>query len=216
MIPHGLKHAHFLQAADQIDDVGVPPRRKSRRYDLILRGKSYPPKYVISLAIRFAPNVEYRPEFNAVEAKNYFITRKYKIIDRHKKAASAIVLENDESTFPEGRAKYRLHRTLERDSKIVRKKKARRLADTGSLQCDVCSLDFKETYGSRGEGFIEAHHKTPVATLDGAAKTKLSDLALVCSNCHRMLHRGTPMLSVDELRHTVSDRRSRTQRGRSC
>ena len=210
MIPRDLKEEHFRQAAQRIDDEGVPARRKSRRYDLILRGKPYPPKYVISLAIGFAPSVGHPRRFNAIEAKNYFLARNYKVIDRREKTVLAIVPEDDESAFPEGTVRYRLHRNLERDSKIVRKAKEKRLWETGSLQCDVCSLDFKETYGARGEGFIEAHHKVPVATLGGAVKTKLSDLALVCSNCHRMLHRRTPMQSVEKLRRIVRERRSRT------
>jgi 5-methylcytosine-specific restriction protein A len=32
----------------------------------------------------------------------------------------------------------------------------------------------------------------------------LSDLALVCSNCHSMLHRGNPWPSVDELRRSLA------------
>lgn len=215
MIPHGLKEEHFLQAADQIDDEGVPSERKSYHYDLILRGKPYPPKYVLSLASKFATGVEHPSyRFNAVEAKNYFLARSYKVVDRRDNAASVIVSEDDESTFPEGKVQYRRHRSLERDATIVRKAKVKRLEKSGGLQCDVCSLDFKESYGSRGEGFIEAHHTLPVATLGGGVKTKLSDIALVCSNCHRMLHRGRKMLSISELRKIVHDRQTRKRRGR--
>jgi len=111
-----------------------------------------------------------------------------------------IVIEDDESAFPEGKEKFRQHRHLERDSKIVRRAKAQRLSKTGKLECEVCQLDFARRYGERGRGFIEAHHKVPVSQLDGKKRTKIEDLALVCSNCHRMLHRGQPLLSVDQLR----------------
>ncbi len=211
MIPRELKEDHILQAIERIDDTGVPPRRKSRRYDLVFEGKRYPPKYVISLAIGFTPGVEHPPRFNAVEAKDYLLGHNYEVSDRSAKSALSIAPEDDESAFPEGTARYAFHRKLERDAKIVRKAKENRFSETGNLKCDVCSLDFKKTYGSRGEGFIEAHHKAAVATLGGTVKTKLSDLALVCSNCHRMLHRGSPMLSVDELRRIVHDRQSKTR-----
>jgi len=111
-----------------------------------------------------------------------------------------IVIEDDESAFPEGKEKYKQHRYRERDGKIVKRAKAQRLAMTGKLECDVCLLDFARRYGERGKGFIEAHHKLPVSQLDGKKRTKLEDLALVCSNCHRMLHRGQPLLSVEQLR----------------
>jgi len=108
--------------------------------------------------------------------------------------------EDDESACPEGAEKYRWHRDLERDEKVARKAKSKRLSETGKLECEACDFDFATKYGDRGVGFIEAHHKTPVSQLDGKTHTKVSDLALVCSNCHRMLHRGPSLLSVDELR----------------
>ncbi len=111
-----------------------------------------------------------------------------------------VVNEDDESAFPEGSEKYVLHRIRERDSAITRKAKRERLAHTGKLACDVCDFDFLIEYGEHGDGFIEAHHTVPVAKLDGHQKTKIKDLALVCSNCHRMLHRGDPLLSVEQLR----------------
>ena len=57
-------------------------------------------------------------------------------------------------------------------------------------------------YGELG-GFIEAHHTVPVARLRGKTKAKIADLALVCSNCPRMLHRGS-LLSVKELRQLIT------------
>ena len=208
MIPRELTKDHILRAIRRIDEEGVPAQRKSRRYDLIFRGNAYPPKYVLFLAIGFAPDIERPPIFNAIEAKNYFVSRSYEVRDRRATSALSIVPEDDESAFPEGKVRYALHRRMERNATIVRKAKENRVARTGKLQCDVCSFDFSTTYGSRGEGFIEAHHKVPVATLGGEVKTSISDLAMVCSNCHRMLHRGTPMLSVKELRGIVNDRQA--------
>jgi hypothetical protein len=103
--------------------------------------------------------------------------------------ADMVVDEGDESAYPEGAERYRLHKARERDRKIIHLAKARRYRDTGRLQCEVCETDFHLVYGELGHGFIEAHHKIPVSQLDGTKKTKLDDLALVCSNCHRMLHR---------------------------
>ena len=65
--------------------------------------------------------------------------------------------EDDESAFDEGASVYARHKRLERDRAITRKAKAKRLLESGRLECDVCSFDFRETYGPRGVGFIEAH-----------------------------------------------------------
>ncbi len=104
----------------------------------------------------------------------------------------------------EGGVLLKLHRSRERDSKLVRRKRADVLKRTGALACEVCSLDFGARYGELGEGYIEVHHLKPVASLGGGGKTKLSDLAVVCANCHRMLHRGRRLRTLDDLRKAMS------------
>ena len=67
------------------------------------------------------------------------------------------------------------------------------------LSCQVCNFSFEENYGGLGKGFIEAHHIFPISELTEETPTKVEDIALVCSNCHRMLHRRRPWLSLEEL-----------------
>lgn len=107
-------------------------------------------------------------------------------------------VDDDEYEAEEGAVVLRLHRSRERDPKLAEKKKRQALARGEKLECEACRFDFERAYGRHGRGFIEVHHRKPVSTLIQGEKTKLSDLALVCSNCHRMLHRGA-LLSTDEL-----------------
>lgn len=100
----------------------------------------------------------------------------------------------------EGRVLTRMHRVRERNRDLVETRKGRALKTTGRLQCEACGFDFRERYGERGCGFIEAHHTRPVHTLMPGEKTRLADLALVCANCHRMIHARRPWISVEELR----------------
>ena len=87
MIPSDLNEQHFGQAAAEIDREGVPAKRRSVHYDLVLNGKRYPPKYVISLATKYATGTEHPADsFDAVEAKNYFLARDYEVIDRRSDA----------------------------------------------------------------------------------------------------------------------------------
>ncbi len=112
--------------------------------------------------------------------------------------------EDDEITsVKEGRVIYKLHKLRERDSKINKKKKDLYLNQNGKLDCEVCGFDFYETYGELGDGFIEAHHRVPLSDISGESKTQLKDLALVCSNCHRMLHREIDTLTVEELKNKI-------------
>ena len=105
----------------------------------------------------------------------------------------------DDFEAEEGAVVLRYHKARERRPELARKKRAQVLAATGKLECEVCTFDFGARYGEHGEGFMEVHHRTPVSELAAGAKTRLSDLALVCANCHRMLHRGG-LLSLQALR----------------
>ena len=105
----------------------------------------------------------------------------------------------------EGRILTRIHRSRERSRKLVENKKASVLKANGHLKCEVCSFDFEMTYGESGKGFIEAHHVKPVHTLAAGEKTKLEDLVLLCSNCHRIVHTQRPWLTVEELGQLIKD-----------
>lgn len=97
----------------------------------------------------------------------------------------------------EGLIKLRQHKVRERNPRLAQAKKDLSLKATGSLACEVCDFDFRKTYGELGDGFIECHHGVPLADLKPGTITRLSDLHLVCANCHRMLHRnGTIRVSA--------------------
>src|SRR5258708_16742575 len=100
----------------------------------------------------------------------------------------------------------KLHKVRERKPQLVSRKKKSVLAETGRLLCEACDFDFAETYGNLGEGFAECHHRLPLADYDEEAPTLLGDLAIVCSNCHRMLHRSRPMTTVENLRSVILQR----------
>ena len=89
----------------------------------------------------------------------------------------------------EGKEKYIRHKTRERNPEIIKRKKTEFKNEFGTLFCEVCHFDFSATYGPRGEGFIECHHNIPLHEEESERITKLSDLSLLCSNCHRMIHR---------------------------
>ncbi|MBC9032991.1 HNH endonuclease [Sphingomonas sp. JC676] len=95
----------------------------------------------------------------------------------------------------EGTATLRTHLRRERSKSLIERFKK----ELKTVACSVCDFDFGKTYGELGCGFIEAHHKIPVARLEPGARTRLEDLAAVCSNCHRMLHRSG-RLSIEDLR----------------
>lgn len=95
----------------------------------------------------------------------------------------------DEIEFDEGRILTRIHFARERNATLVTTKKRLLLTQTGKLECEACGFDFQAVYGDLGEGYAECHHTAPVATLNPGTNTRLTDLCILCSNCHRMIHR---------------------------
>jgi 5-methylcytosine-specific restriction protein A len=68
---------------------------------------------------------------------------------------------------------------------------------------EACGFDFAATCGQgRGREFIDCHHTTPLYVI-GKTDTRIEDLALLCSNCRRMIHVRPPWLTVAELRDLI-------------
>lgn len=116
-------------------------------------------------------------------------------------------INNFDNTFEEGipdvkegKEKYVRHKTRERSAEIVKKKKREFQQKHGKLFCEVCHFDFNDTYGDRGDGFIECHHNIPLHEEEKERITSTSDLSLLCSNCHRMIHRKKEWLTIDALK----------------
>jgi hypothetical protein len=99
--------------------------------------------------------------------------------------------------FEEGQKTLKVHQSRERSREL----RAAKILEAGDLvHCEVCGFDFAVEYPGVGDGFIEVHHRAPLADrAPEGSKTKLEDLALVCANCHRMLHRNE-LISIDGLR----------------
>ena len=114
--------------------------------------------------------------------------------------------EPDFQEASEGRVLTRMHRVRERSRKLVEAAKAAALKRHGRLCCEACGFDFSLKYGPEGEGLIDVHHTKPVHTLGDGAVTKLEDLALLCSNCHRFVHASRKWRSVQEVRLAIQAR----------
>lgn len=102
----------------------------------------------------------------------------------------------------EGRYLLRWHAYRERNPGLRRKKIVSVINAGGLLACEVCDFNFGEIYGDRGRGYIECHHVEPLHVGGQKART-VHDLALLCSNCHRMIHTRPPWPTPAELREVM-------------
>jgi predicted Mrr-cat superfamily restriction endonuclease len=80
MIPTNITREHVLKTLQEINATTIPARRESTNYDLIFEGKRYPPKYVISLANKYANGNQLDSKaFDAIEAKTFLPTLGFEI-----------------------------------------------------------------------------------------------------------------------------------------
>jgi len=105
-----------------------------------------------------------------------------------------------EGEVEEGKKVLKRHYVRERNPKVIKEAKRTALGQTGELRCEVCGFSFFDKYGERGKDFIEGHHKKPIAAMKEGEITSPEDIALICSNCHRMIHKKQPWLSIQELK----------------
>jgi len=71
-------------------------------------------------------------------------------------------------------------------------------------KCVICGVDFGQVYGHLGEGFIHVHHIDPVSAAgESRPIDPIRDLRPVCPNCHAMLHRKSPPISIEFLRELI-------------
>lgn len=111
--------------------------------------------------------------------------------------------EDDSEEFYEGRQLTRIHKERERHPGLRTKLLAAR-GKRGPLTCDLCREPAPEH--QYGEAVFEGHHTLPISS--GERVTKIKDMALLCANCHRIVHRAIAQrrewLSVDAVRDLPS------------
>lgn len=101
-------------------------------------------------------------------------------------AESLPAVEADEEFF-EGRLVTATHYRRERSPKLRAKLLAARAKD-GKLRCDGCAWTPGIIDALIADAAFEAHHLEPLAAT-GPRQNRISDLALLCANCHRLVHR---------------------------
>jgi predicted HNH restriction endonuclease len=123
------------------------------------------------------------------------------VCERREGEAGLLGLDSDYDAA-EGEPVLRRHLQYERNRVLVKRKKQAVLKLTGRLACEACGFDYAERYLDLGRDFCEVHHGKPLAKREERI-TNLDDLYILCSNCHRMIHRTDPMESVEIFRRRL-------------
>lgn len=86
--------------------------------------------------------------------------------------------------------------------RIERSSEARALAlRTYGYKCECCKICHDDSLRT---AVFEVHHKIPYAEDFEARRLKASDLAVLCANCHKMIHKMWDVADIDGLRKYLS------------
>lgn len=85
---------------------------------------------------------------------------------------------------------------------------ARTAKERFGTSCQVCGFNFGSVYGDLGDGYAEVHHLSPLSERpedewNEQVTTSLNQVAVLCSNCHRVIHRRRPALTIEDLRRAL-------------
>lgn len=161
-------------------------------------------------------HIKPKPQFGQVDWNwltqdlHLFVYRNILNLYKPKETKKTNISDDFEPISVEGEGKLATHMRYERDNSFIRKIKELAIKANPMLNCQVCGFSFFDKYGELGQGFIEAHHKLPLSETK-ETKTTRDDIALLCSNCHRIIHRGTSQLddnsimTIDELKALLNE-----------
>ncbi|MDR3727059.1 MAG: DUF3578 domain-containing protein [Terracidiphilus sp.] len=109
--------------------------------------------------------------------------------------------EEQGNDFIEDYAAFRFHRRIERNSAL-----SKMVKKIHGYTCEACHINFSKFYpGINKNKYIEAHHLVPIATLKGqkVSRNPKTDFAVLCANCHRMIHRFHAPGDLQAFRNTL-------------
>lgn len=101
----------------------------------------------------------------------------------------------------EGRRLLVLHLQRERSQTVVRNKKKQ----AASLDCEICAFSFGRVYGSCASDYCEVHHLVPLSDVEHTTQTRMEDLAILCANCHRVVHLHNPPYTLNHVRSMLDE-----------
>src|SRR5690606_10429469 len=105
----------------------------------------------------------------------------------------------DQVVLTEGQKKIIIVNSYERNPKARQK-----CIEYWKALCAVCGFDFEQTYGDLGKGFIHVHHFILISDMVKNYQIDLvNDLRPVCPNCHSMIHKTDPPLTIEELKEQL-------------
>ena len=186
-------------------------RARAKRMDSIIQ-RAHQDALPVRVAILSPSKPEGRADLRLLDPKNWLVTS-YNATNGENLIRRGVEewvgdhsFDPETQQFSEGAARRRFIVHRHREHRLRQEKLKRFKEDNGRIFCEVpgCGFDFTEKYGLLGEDYAHVHHTLPLASapLDGRVVT-IDELAVVCPNCHAMIHRGGECRSISELSQSL-------------
>jgi len=126
------------------------------------------------------------------------LNKYFLLVNKENKLFNLNEIEDDESNIEyENLTKIRVHKRIERNQKLSKKVKKQK-----GYICEACGFNFEKEYGEIGKEYIEAHHLVPLHKIEAekVALNPIKDFAVLCANCHRMIHRSEFVSDIEKFK----------------
>ena len=165
------------------------------RTDLLFKALSEKPIISIDHLQARYPDYNWSPQASGLSVPESIASQLFAEIQESPAFGFSIYSENEVRLYAEGKSKTITTKTYDRSSL------ARQVCiEHYGYTCVVCGFNFEKAYGQLGANYIEVHHLKPIADIgEEYLIDPIKDLRPVCANCHRMLHKQRPPLSVEDL-----------------
>jgi len=143
------------------------------------------------------------PQPTVLELKNERLEKLYEALNLQKNILSDLEsMHFEEDCFFEGGRNKKIVNYYERNKDL----RTKAIILHGTI-CKTCGFNFLAKYGERGKYFIEVHHLKAVSSLKNPEKINpQKDMTVLCSNCHRMVHRKKDkILTIEELKRIIRE-----------
>lgn len=178
------------------DEVKAAEGKKTLRTDLYFKSLSESPILGLDYLEDKFPGYNWTPRVGGLSIPKDVADDILKYIQSNKFSKFTTISESKLKLYSEGKSKTVTYTTYDRSP-------AARQAclEHYGYDCDVCGFNFSKKYGEIGRNYIEVHHLKQIADIAEEYEIDpVNDLRPVCANCHRMLHKRRPALSIEELK----------------
>jgi 5-methylcytosine-specific restriction protein A len=198
--PKGIVGCGYISSKPYLlphwDEEKANEGKTALRTDLLFKSLSEEP--IISLAYLHESYPEYTwtPQGGGMPIPDAIAGQLFAQIQSDSKFSFQPSVKKEIELYAEGKQKIVTYKTYDRNP-IARQACIKHYG----YSCCVCGFNFESAYGRLGSKYIEVHHLKQIADVGQEYLIHpIDDLRPVCANCHRMLHKTRPPISIEELK----------------